>query len=195
MKVAKFLKNIFILALVMESGEIFAMTGSSSASPRQSSSEQRHIAEKDVEIRATVPSIIGITILQGEQGIELFDDTGRMAGTNERTIKFQVTGTFQNAKLSFSGINGLAPRTDNIGTYWTINNDTNNQLAIEMFLKDNEPVREDDRSIVQDNEYEVQRNDIKNVQVNPMNDAWNARDGLALGVYKGTLHIHVQAID
>jgi len=191
MKVTKFLKNIFILALVMESGEIFAMLGDLD---RPTERALLH-AEKDIEIRATVPSIIGITILQGEQGIELFDDTGRTAGTNERTIKFQVTGTFQNAKLSFSGINGLAPRTDNTGTYWTINNDNNNQLAIEMFLKDNEPVREDNRSIVQDNEYEVQRNDIKEVQVNPINDAWNARNGLALGVYKGTLHIHVQAID
>ncbi|MCR4623932.1 MAG: hypothetical protein K5780_04765 [Alphaproteobacteria bacterium] len=100
-------RSLFVLMLIMGSGGIVSVEGQ----------EVREV-EKSVEIKAHIPAYLDIEILQGEEGIKLLNENGdTQPDENKRTVKFKVTGTFTNAKLSFAGSGGLDYNRDNAGVW------------------------------------------------------------------------------
>ncbi len=64
--------------------------------------------ELNFAIRATVPSSICIEVVKGSDGIDLFDDKGKVKqDSGDRSFVFRVDGSLRNITVSFSGKDGL----------------------------------------------------------------------------------------
>ena len=184
MKVVEFLKSFFVLLLIVGFGEIASAVVSDPAT-------------ESVEIRANVPSSVGITILEGQNGLDLFDERGiTKSYTADRTIKFKVDGNFLKAKLSFSGTDGLDWQSGGSSEGWSISHANNeNKLGIHMDLL-GIGQESNSRAIGNGEEIQVDHTDRDKeitVVVSPKVDV--NTNPLAPGQYRGKLNITLKSAD
>lgn len=153
---------------------------------------------ESVEIRAGVPSSVGISIVKGQNGLDLFNEIGETKpNATDRTIKFKVSGNFFKAKLSFSGTNGLSWQSgDGNSGEWSISQENNtNKLGILLNLS-GVGQESDPKAIDNGEEIHIDHTDRDKemaVVVVPKSDVNTSP--LVAGRYRGKLNITLKAAD
>lgn len=177
------IRFFFVLMLIARSGGVVLAEDS---------------ATESVEMRADVPSSVGITILKGQNGLDLFDEQGvTKRNAEDRTIKFKLNGNFFKAQLSFSGTDGLSWQSgDSNSRGWSISHASGAyKLGILLSLS-GVGQESDPKAIGNGEEIHIDHTDRDKemaIVVVPKSDVNTSP--LAAGRYRGKLNITLKAAD